>query len=438
MLGTCGTIFYPDTAMSAGYADGLKQALWSVMVSTFAEKRQGTLNRFYTRTAVGELLVDQLSAFVPRNVLDLGSGEGSLSAAVVGRWKGMTAVTVDLDLGIVQDLHDRLEDAGAEVHRHHVGDVLEPMLPIKLTQDGLFDLAVCNPPFFRPAWKRDHADILQQADLGEACPSTSDATAEVLFFAQNLRMVRDGGKIALIAPDGLLTGWRTMAFRRAVMDRHAVDCVLQLPNHSFHDTEARCFVLIITKNAGPADEVKLLRYDASAGLSAPIMVSRADAETRMDFDFHAHRGGHAGRIATLRQLGAEIRRGSLDTVARKNATYTTFHTTDYRSIENGLVTLDADPGLPENAKLVVAEAGDILMARVDRSLHEKVAIVASGRAAVTDCIYRVRVPAEFRTSVFDALRSSVGAASLLAVTKGVSARLLGKADLLDLPLRLPA
>jgi type I restriction enzyme M protein len=408
------------------------------MASTFAEKRQDTLNRFYTRTAVGELLVDQLGDFAPRNVLDLGAGEGSLSAAVVGRWQGMTAVTVDLDAGIVEGLHDSLRDAGATLHRHHVRDVLEPTLPASLAEDGLFDLAVCNPPFFRPTWNRDYARILQQADLADACPSTADATAEILFLAQNLRMVRDGGKIALIAPDGLLTGWRTTAFRRAIMDCHAVDCVLQLPNHSFHDTEARCFVLIITKNAGPTEEVKLLRYDASAGLSAPIIVSRVDAETRMDFDFHAHRGDHVGRVVTLRQLGAEIRRGSLDTIARKAATYTTFHTTDYRGIEDGIVTLDADPGLPENGKLVVAETGDILMARVDRSLHEKVAIVESGRAAVTDCIYRVRVPVEVRASVFDALRSPAGVASLLAATKGVSARLLGKADLLDLPLRLPA
>jgi type I restriction enzyme M protein len=408
------------------------------MAATFAEKRQDTLNRFYTREAVGDLLVDQLGPFVPRNVLDLGAGEGSLSAAVLRRWQGTEAVTVDLDPAIVKGLHRRLEDAGAGQHHHHEHDALDPMLPSSLIEHGQFDLAVCNPPFFRPDWNRKYADILQDAELSEACPSTVDATAEILFLAQNLRMVRDGGKVALIAPDGLLTGWRSVAFRRAVMDRHAVDCVLQLPNHSFHDTEARCFILIIIKNAGPSETVKLLRYDVNDGLSDPITVSRNQAETRMDFDFHTDRGGQEGQVATLRQLGAEIRRGSLDTMARKAATYRTFHTTDYRSIEKGIIALEGDPALPEDRKLVVAEVGDILMARVDRSLHEKVAMVVSGCAAVTDCIYRVRLPAEFRTPVFDALRSPAGMASLLAATKGVSARLLGKADLLDLPLQLPA
>jgi type I restriction enzyme M protein len=78
------------------------------MASIFAEKRQDTLNRFYTRTAVGELLVDQLGDVRPQNVLDFGAGEGSLSAAVAARWPGIEAVTVDLDSGIVEGLHERL------------------------------------------------------------------------------------------------------------------------------------------------------------------------------------------------------------------------------------------------------------------------------------------------------------------------------------------
>ncbi len=408
------------------------------MASIFAEKRQDTLNRFYTRTAVGELLVDQLGDVRPQNVLDLGAGEGSLSAAVAARWPGIEAVTVDLDSGIAEGLHERLKQAGVGLHRHRLNDVLDSALPEHLADHGLFDLAVCNPPFFRPDWSRDYARILQHADFADACPSTADATAEILFLAQNLRMVRDGGKIALIAPDGLLTGWRSSAFRRALMDRHRIDCVLQLPNHSFHDTEARCFVLIVTKNAGPTEQAKLLRYDATDGLSLPIIISRNDAETRMDFDFHAHRDGRGGQVTTLRELGAEVKRGSLDTVARKAAGFPTFHTTDYRGIAGGIVTLEADFASPDKPKLVIAEAGDILLARVDRNLHEKVVMVAGGRAAVTDCIYRVRVPDKVRASVFDALRSPAGMASLLAATKGVSARLLGKADLLDLPLQLPA
>ena len=396
------------------------------MATNFASKRQDNLNRFYTRTAVGELLADQLGDFVPRNVLDLGAGQGTLSSSVVRRWKGMNAVTVDIDPHVMSSLSASLNEAGAETHRHHIHDVLDVQLPDALAEYGGFDLAVCNPPFFRPTWSRDFAEILRAANFADACPSTADATAEILFLAQNLRVVRSGGKIALIAPDGLLTGWRMKAFRRALMEYHEVDCVLQLPNHSFHDTEARCFILVISKNSGPSDKVKLLRFDARTGLSDPIMIDKLDAEHRMDYDFHFARNVFGGRVATLRELGAEIKRGSLGSVESRAADYSTFHTTDYRRIEHGVIALNDDSCMPADRKLIVAETGDILMARVDRSLHLKVAMVVSGRAAVTDCVYRVRIPADVRNVVFDALRSPAGSANLLSITKGVSARLLGK------------
>jgi type I restriction enzyme M protein len=406
------------------------------MGSNIVEKAQHDLKRFYTRTAVGELLVEQLGDIDPRKVLDLGAGEGSLSVAVVRRWTGAESVTVDLDPSVIDILHANILGAGANRHLHHIHDILDPALPIALEKHGAFDLAVCNPPFFRPTWSRDHAQIFQEANLADACPTIADATAEILFLAQNLRVLRDGGKVALIAPDGLLTGWRTMSFRRTVMEHHSVDCVMQLPNYSFHDTEARCFILILTKNAGPTRRVKLLRYDLEAGLSDPIYVGRDEAEQRMDFDFHSTHSRRSGGTTTLRRICAEVRRGSIDTTARKAATFPTFHTTDYREFSDGLIALADTSNHPAGRRLVIAEAGDILMARVDRSLHLKVGIVMSGSAPVTDCIYRVRVPPPHRVRAFDALRSPSGAASLLAVTKGVSARLLGKADLLDLPLQL--
>ncbi len=406
------------------------------METNFASKRQDNLNRFYTRTAVGELVADQLGDFVPRNVLDLGAGQGTLSSSVVRRWKGTDAVTVDIDPHIITRLNASLLEAGAHSHRHHIHDVLDVQLPEALAEYGEFDLAVCNPPFFRPTWNRDFAEILDASNFADACPSTADVTAEILFLAQNLRMVRDGGKIALIAPDSLLTGWRMKAFRRALMEYHKVDCVLQLPNHSFHDTEARCFILVVSKNTGPTGKVQLLRFDAAAGLSDPIMIDRFDAEHRMDYDFHCSRSAFGGRVATLRELGAEIKRGSLGSVESRAADYSTFHTTDYRCIEHGMIALNDDSGMPPNRKLIVAETGDILMARVDRSLHLKVAMVVSGRAAVTDCVYRVRISPDVRNAVFNALRSPSGTAHLLSITKGVSARLLGKSDLLDLPLQL--
>lgn len=82
----------------------------------------------------------------------------------------------------------------------------------------------------------------------------------------------------------------------------------------------------------------------------------------------------------------------------------------------------------------IAEPGDILVARVDRALHEKVCFVASGRAAITDCVYRVRVLPEWRPRVLAALTSPAGRQALSALARGVGPRMLNREDLLDLPL----
>ena len=69
-----------------------------------------------------------------------------------------------------------------------------------------------------------------------------------------------------------------------------------------------------------------------------------------------------------------------------------------------------------------------------RNLHEKIGMVVSGCAAVTDCIYRIRLPLQNRDKAYKALCSDKGRKNLLALTKGVGARIIGKADLLDMPL----
>jgi type I restriction enzyme M protein len=240
----------------------------------------------------------------------------------------------------------------------------------------------------------------------------------------------------MIAPDGMITGWKTRPLRRTLMAQHNIECVVQLPPHSFHDTEARCFVLILAKEIRQTEQVKLLRYNGATGISTPLYISIDDAERRLDYDYHIENRSPGSRLVTLRELGADIKRGSVSTVEARNADFPIFHTSDYGVLSDGEIRLKSKVPASVEKRLVTVAPGDILMARVDRKLHEKVAIVVSGEAALTDCVYRVRLPKESQQLAFRALRSLQGTSALLAISKGVSARLLGKADLLDMPLAI--
>lgn len=404
-------------------------------LTAWAAKRAGTLNKFYTRAEVGELLTREIGCIAPQSVLDLGSGEGSLASAVARRWPQAPIMTVDVDPACVDDLHAALLSAGCEHHEHRILDVLNSDLPNEFA-NRRFDLAVCNPPFYRPDWKREFADILREAELASACPSKVDATAEILFLAQNLRLLNEGGTVALIVPDGLATGWRALAFRRAILSHHSLRTVVQLPPYSFLDTEAYCFILILDKGrADPSDAVKLLRLDEHGDVSEPIFIEQQFAEVRFDYAYHHIALSAPSGATSLRQLGAEVRRGSLSTVQRKASDAFVFHTGDFPSASSSVCL---DKGIPDisGKRLVVAEPGDILMARVDRELHEKVTFVAEGRAAITDCVYRIRLPEKHQKRAFDALTSAEGRKRIQAATKGVGARLIGKGELLDIPLCL--
>jgi len=404
----------------------------SASLSPFAAKRVGTLNKFYTRAEIGELLATELGSITPRSAVDLGAGEGSLSLAVVRRWPHLNVTTVDIDDACVGALHERLLSEGVQSHTHRRLDILDDDLPAHLDQ-APFDIAVCNPPFYRPKWDRAFARILQAADFAEACPAVTDVTAEILFFAQNLRLVREGGTLALIVPAGLATGWSAVAFRRAILEKHTLRTAIQLPPYSFADTEAHCFILILTKGQADPQEIKLLRMDDRNEVSDALWIDRPAAVKRLDWSYHAAHRESRDASFTLRELGAQVRRGSITTVERRAASYPVFHTGDFPS-PGELVALPEVAGKFLGSRLVIAQTGDILMARVDRDLHQKITMAAAGEAAITDCLYRVRLPEEHRMRAFKALSSADGRERIRAVTKGVGARLLGKGELLDLPL----
>lgn len=394
--------------------------------------RNDLLNRFYTRVSVGELVTKLIGDLNPSTVVDLGAGHGSLSASVAKNWPHAHFLTVDIDIECRDPLHQNMNDAGAFKHEHKIVDVFDFTLPQKISFAGDIDLAVCNPPFFRPEWKRDFLDILEEADMVDACTSVLDATAELIFLAQNLRLIKTGGTIAMIAPDGMITGRKTAPFRRALIEKFSIECVLQLPPKSFHDTEARCFILIFKKTKPITQTIKVQRFDLENGLSSPLYVTNIEAIDRLDYDFHAAKNSSVETSTSLRRLGAEIKRGSVSNTKARYANLPVFHTSDFSGFVNGEISFGSLESYPHPPKSVIAKPGDILLARVDRKLHEKIAFVTSGEVVLTDCVYRIRLPSNISRSVFNALRSQDGVSKLLAASKGVGARLLGKTDLLDI------
>lgn len=404
------------------------------------ECARATFGRYYTKPEVGQLLVDLMLTQHPQSLIDLGAGGGSLSLAAARRWSNLNLLTIDVDASSGNRLAKLFAREGVVRHHHLRTDALEPGLAkLVQTEFGEFDAAVCNPPFTTPVWRKGFDEILEEAGFSGCMPVLADADSALLFLAQALRVIGQGSTLGIILPDSLVSGFKYRRFRHELVCRYQVDAVVRLPRNSFLHTEALAHILIIRKGCGPSGSISL-RKIVEGKLSPTVsLVDVEQATSRLDFDFHACSQStsptSAGmRICLLGDLAKEVRRGSVQATAARQAELPVFHTTDMtESLAGRWLDLGAHSRLPIDAR-IWAQAGDILLARVGRNLERKVLGVRRGGAILTDCVYRIRVPPVIAKLVLAQLSCDHGRAWIASRSYGVGAKQLSLMDLLTFPI----
>lgn len=396
--------------------------------------------RYYTADWVSKILVQAMHADQPKMIVELGAGHGALAGAAGDKWRRAQVVTVDTDPAAVSFL-ERLAGRKVGGHKHHLHDALDDALAERIGLSfGSVDVAVCNPPYVRPRWRASFGRILEDAGLSGTLRSLHDAGADLLFIAQNLRFLKKQGQLGLVIPDGLITAERYAGVRRTLLAEHLVEQVVQLPRRAFMGTEAQTYLVVLTKRGGQTSSVTLRQMGINGAMSLPISIDADMAHRRLDYAFHVtardQRECRRGTdIELIRDVALGVTRGSISSHEIERCTWPVFHLgdfseTDYvvpRRFRLSRVVLRA---LPQNIK--VSMPGDILVARIGRNLHEKVALVVHGPCVVSDCVFTVRVDAKDREKIFSFLKSQSGARALEASAHGVGARYLSSSDLLSL------
>lgn len=401
--------------------------------------------RYYTSPVISRSLIDSIELHQPNLILELGSGSGSLCTAAVTRWQDAKLVTVDVDrqaldrLGAVHVGHQGR-------HSHFVHDVLDEALSdrIGLRLDSV-DVAVCNPPYIRPRWRADFARILEGAGLSGTLTSLHDAGADLLFLAQNLRLLRRNGKLGLILPDGLVTAAKFCRVRRALLRQHLVEQVVQLPRCAFKGTEAQTYLVVLSKMAGETNQVMLRQMDPNGLLSDPLEVPQDAAEKRLDYAFHAQgktsRGAGDGHMKiTVRDALTDILRGNVCSSEITGFGMPVFHSGDFARPTHKHAVRVVPKHFSLSARNVkraadqsrLALPGDILLARVGRGLQDQLALVVHGPCVISDCIFALRATDEHRERLYRFFESDLGRSTLASAAHGVAARFLSKANLFDI------
>jgi SAM-dependent methyltransferase len=370
------------------------------------------LNQYYTQQHFGDILVEHLNHQSPIVAMDLGFGEGELLKAAKRRWDNLHLVGVDIDVKNVTNAC-RKTDIKAML-----GDGFNSDLPERITEKyGDIDILVSNPPYFSTEINVSILSILKQSGLSECISKkTKKIPAELVFLAQNLRLLRAKGELGIILPAGLICGENWFILREYLYSEYTIKDCIQLPVGAFCKTDAQTFILIISKKQN-ADfpKVNLMHLDFSNKLA----INYPDAIKRSDFIFH-NRQIKESKYKATDEDSFLIKRGDSSHKSLQSKAIDYIHTTNFPSVPE-VISL---PNAPQQ-DCFNAQKGDILIARVGSRCLGRVAYVKSGSLPVSDCIIVVRSNnTQISSQIWDVMRQKKCKMDLIELSLGVGSKYL--------------
>jgi len=126
------------------------------------------------------------------------------------------------------------------------------------TEEGRYSLVLANPPF---AGSLDYENVAK-----DLLQTVKTKKTELLFLALFLRLLKPGGRAAVIVPDGVLFGSSTAhkALRRMLVEDQKLDAIVSLPGGVFkpYAGVSTAIVFFTKTNSGGTDHVWF--YDMQA------------------------------------------------------------------------------------------------------------------------------------------------------------------------------
>ena len=317
-------------------------------------------------------------------------------------------------------------------HAHFCADALSIDLHARLgVAPDFADVAVCNPPFISPKWRKSFPEILRRVGLPIPDPAL-ELPADVLFLAQNLWVLKSKGQLGIIVPAGIINGSKSRRVRDALLERHCVSEVVELPPNAFIGTEVRSYILYLRKDAQSAHPVRLLKCDSAGVVDRQISISAEEASERLDYSFYQWRRNAMQIAPQATKTPLTVIRGNVGMSEARARRWPVVHTTDIPSeVHGSRLELSIGRSVPQTlSSRVHAVKGDVLIARVGRHLEQKVALVMEGTAPISDCVYIVRSSEQDPESLWNSLSSRKGREWIAAHAHGACAQFLTKADLM--------
>ena len=384
------------------------------------------LARFYTQETFSQLLVEHIDEQNPNTVLDLGVGNGSLIRAAYNKWGDAEFIAADIDRRSVIKINSELPFI--KVY-HANGLKMDVEKSIALGKSTI-DIAVCNPPYLSVKDKKPFEQLLQEASLTE-CLRLNKITSDIVFLAQNLKLLRSRGQLGIILPDSVLTGKDFHLLRESILKHHKVRALIELPPGIFSKTEAKTHILLIEKESESSVKVPLLIAGTDGKCFDQIEVESNSLGERMDYSFHKYRLKPKSRHAKLGDFKVQLLRGNRGNNELRELRAHFIHSTSFK--HGDLIDCKYHRSYK---KYTMAEEGDIVIVRVGRGCVGKAALIGKGRLPISDCVYVIKADQHVVKGLWSFISSEEGREWVAAYSHGVCSKVLSRADILNLHIPL--
>ncbi len=154
-----------------------------------------------------------------------------------------------------------LRIASMNLMLHEIDDpnmVYKDSLSKSNTEEAQYTMVLANPPF---KGSLDHSEV---ADNLLAKVKTKKT--ELLFLALMLRLLKNGGRCAVIVPDGVLFGSSTahVAIRKEIIDHHKLEAIISMPSGVFKPYAGVSTAIMIFRKTSIGGTDQVWFYDMQA------------------------------------------------------------------------------------------------------------------------------------------------------------------------------
>jgi type I restriction enzyme M protein len=388
-----------------------------------------SLGRYYTNSSFSELLVRCLQIENPNTIIDLGVGGGSLIKAAYNRWAKAKFIAADIDEKSIEKLN--MDMPFVKVYNAN-GLKLDIEKTLLLTNSTI-DIAVCNPPYSQIKEKKRFENLFIEANLKD-CIKLNKITSDIVFLAQNLKLLRKSGELGIILPDNILTGYDFALLRDSILKNHNVKAIIELPERIFSKTEAKTHIALIEKDGSTKSKIPLFIAGKDGKCFDQIEINSSSLVGRMDFSYHKTNTTIKKTQKRLRDFHFELKRGNNTNAELKETKMPYLHSTSFS--DGAIIKLNGKESGNFMPNSVLANAGDIVIARVGRGCVGKCALIEKGSIPISDCLYMIKAEEKIISSIWKFINSTKGKEWLKASAHGVCSKVLSKGDILDIPIMM--